>query len=201
MQLARVSKKSFRLDLYGFELLNDLPGISYNSIGINGAGLYTYLDNDNFLRDLKLSPPDYFAFSVGTNDAFVPYKDFKPQVYRKNLKKMMDIVLEANPNCAILLTVPNDCYYKKRYPNKNTARQRDVIIELAREYQCGVWDLYGFMGGLGSSNTWREEGLMRDDYVHFTKEGYHLKGELYIDAFLKYLNLKECLKQIDKSGK
>jgi hypothetical protein len=57
------------------------------------------------------------------------------------------------------------------------------------------------MGGLGSSNTWKEEGLMRADYVHFTKEGYHLKGELYIDAFLKYLNLKECLNQIDKSGK
>jgi lysophospholipase L1-like esterase len=201
MQLARVSKKSFRLDLYGFELLNDLPGISYNSIGINGAGLYTYLGNDNFLRDLKLSPPDYFAFSVGTNDGFVPYKDFKPEVYRKNLKKMMDLVLEANPHCAILLTVPNDCYYKKRYPNKNTARQREVIIELAKEYQCGVWDLYGFMGGLGSSNTWREQGLMRGDYIHFTKEGYHLKGELYIDAFLKYLNLRECLKQIDKSGK
>lgn len=201
MQFIRSTKKPFRLDLYGFELLNDLPGISYNSIGINGAGLYTYLDNEHFLRDLKLSPPDYFAFSVGTNDGFVPYADFKPEAYKENLRKMMNIVLEANPHCAILLTVPNDCYYKKRYPNKNTARQREVIVELAKEYQCGVWDFYGFMGGLGSSNTWRMEGLMRGDYVHFTKEGYHLKGELYIDAFLKYLNHIECLNEKDNPGK
>lgn len=195
VQFIRSSNKPFRLDLYGFELLNDLPGISYNSIGINGAGLYTYLGNEYFLRDLKLSPPDYFAFSVGTNDGFVPYNDFKPEIYRKNLEKMIEIVLEANPKCAILLTVPNDCYYKRRYPNKNTARQREEIIKLAKKYQCGVWDFYGFMGGLGSSNTWKTEGLMKSDYVHFTKEGYHLKGELYIDAFLKYLNQVECLNE------
>ena len=201
MQFARSAKKPFRLDLYGFELLNDLPGASYNTIGINGAGLYTYLGNSYFLRDLKQSPPDYFAFSVGTNDGFVPFSKFKPEEYRKNLEKMINMVLEANPKCAILLTVPNDCYYKRRYPNKNTARQREVIMDLAKKYQCGVWDFYGFMGGLGSSNVWREAGLMRGDYVHFTKEGYHLKGELYIDAFLKYLNRIECQIEISNSGK
>ena len=200
MQFARSTEKPFRLDLYGFELLNDLPGASYNTIGINGAGLYTYLGNSYFLRDLKQSPPDYFAFSVGTNDGFVPFSKFKPEEYRKNLEKMIDMVLEANPMCAILLTVPNDCYYKRRYPNKNTARQREVIMDLAKKYQCGVWDFYGFMGGLGSSNVWREAGLMRGDYVHFTKEGYHLKGELYIDAFLKYLNSIECQNETSNSG-
>ena len=122
----------------------------------------------------------------------MPFKNFKPEEYKKNLEGMMKIVLEANPKCAILLTVPNDCYYRRKYPNKNTARQRDVIIELAKEYNAGIWDFYGFMGGLGSSYTWKNASLMRSDLVHFTKEGYHLKGELYIDAFLKYLNQKEC---------
>lgn len=192
IQFIRNTKEKYRLDLYGFELMNAQPGISYNSIGINGAGLYTYLDNEFFLRDLKQTPPDFFAFSVGTNDGFVPYASFKPEVYKKNLEAMVKIVLEANPKCAILLTVPNDCYYKRRYPNKNTDRQRAVIIELASKYNTAVWDFYGFMGGLGSSDTWKNAGLMRNDLVHFTKEGYHLKGELYIDAFLKYLNQKEC---------
>lgn len=192
IQFVRTTKAPFRLDLYGFELMNENPGISYNSIGINGAGLYTYLDNEFFLRDLKQTPPDYFAFSVGTNDGFVPFKSFDPNVYKKNLEAMMQMVLEANPKCAILLTVPNDCYYKRKYPNKNTARQREVIIELAKKYNTGIWDFYGFMGGLGSSYTWKNSGLMRSDLVHFTKKGYHLKAELYIDAFLKYLNQKEC---------
>ncbi len=109
---------------------------------------------------------------------------------------MIQIVLDANPMCAILLTVPNDCYYKRKYPNKNTERQRDVILELARKYNCGVWDLYGIMGGLGSSDIWKREGLMKSDLIHFTKKGYHLKGELYIDAFLKYINYMECINEI-----
>jgi hypothetical protein len=30
---------------------------------------------------------------------------------------------------------------------------------------------------------------MQGDYVHFTAEGYHLKGKLLIDAFMKYLSV------------
>jgi hypothetical protein len=51
-----------------------------------------------------------------------------------------------------------------------------------------VWDLYGLMGGLGSSKTWQRNQLMRSDKIHFTQKGYHFKGELFIDAFLKYID-------------
>jgi lysophospholipase L1-like esterase len=176
------------LEIYGFLLMNDDPGVSYTSIGINGAGLYTYLDNIRFEEQLKTYPPDFFAFSVGTNDGNVPYSDFKPQVYKRNLEKMMEMVLRANPNCALLLTVPNDSYYRRRYLNRNIARERDMIIELAEEYDMAVWDLYGVMGELGSSKTWKLNRLMRSDLIHFTHEGYHFKGDLYIDAFLKFMD-------------
>ena len=72
--------------------------------------------------------------------------------------------------------------------NKNIARERDVIIELAEEYNMAVWDLYGLMGGLGSSKTWRNNELMRGDMIHFTFQGYHFKAELYLDALLKYMD-------------
>jgi lysophospholipase L1-like esterase len=175
------------LEIFGFQLLNDLPGISYNSIGVNGAGLYSYLDCKRLESELKSSPPDFFAFSVGTNDANVPNDAFDPEIYKQNLEKMMQIVLRANPQCAILLTVPNDSYYKRKYLNKNIAQQRRVIQELAQQYQVPVWDFYGIMGELGSSSTWHVAGLMKSDYVHFTAAGYHLKGDLFIDAFRKYL--------------
>ncbi|MBW7868471.1 MAG: hypothetical protein H3C31_09130 [Brumimicrobium sp.] len=179
------------LYLYGFQLLNNRPGISYNTIGVNGAGLYNYLDNVYLDEQLKQSPPDLFVFSVGTNDANVTYDQFKPETYKSNLKKMMQKVLAANPNCAILLTVPNDAYYYRKYPNKNVARERTVIIELAKEYQIPVWDLYGIMGELGASKTWRLNGLMKSDYIHFTSEGYHLKGNMLIESFLKWIHQME----------
>ena len=176
------------LEIYGFILMNNAPGISYSTIGINGAGLYTYLGNVRFEEQLKTYPPDFFAYSVGTNDGNVPYSKFNPEIYKQNLEKMMQMALRANPNCALLLTVPNDAYYYRKYANKNIARERTVIVELAEEYNMAVWDLYGLMGGLGSSKTWQRNQLMRSDKIHFTQKGYHFKGELFIDAFLKYID-------------
>lgn len=184
----------FSLELFGFEFLNDLPGITYTAIGINGASLPTYLANTNFSRDLQLRKPDLFIFSVGTNDAHCTYEAFDPLVYKRNLEKMIQQVLQSNPNCAILLTVPNDDYYMRKYPNRNTERQREVIYQLAAQYQMAVWDFYGIMGELGSSKTWKTEGLMQADYVHFTGTGYHLKGTLLIEAFQKNLSSLQILR-------
>lgn len=195
LQFVRNCVAPANLEIYGFEFMNDLPGITYNAVGINGAGLYTYLGNEHFLRDLKINPPDFFAFSLGTNDAFTTYENFDPQVYKKNLESMIQLVLNVNPNCAILLTVPNDCLYKKHL-NKNTERQREMIYQLAEKYEQAVWDFYGIMGGLGSSKIWREKGLMQADYVHFTPKGYHLKGSLLIAAFLKFLSQFENMSEL-----
>jgi len=62
---------------------------------------------------------------------------------------------------------------------------RSVIYELAEEYDAKVWDLYGIMGGSGSARTWRDAGMMKTDLVHFTKEGYLIKGDLFYQAFLE----------------
>ncbi|MDP4866600.1 MAG: GDSL-type esterase/lipase family protein [Crocinitomicaceae bacterium] len=197
LQFSRRTSELLDLEIYGFQFMNDEPGISYTSIGINGAGLYTYLANKNFEEQLALYPPDFFAFSVGTNDGNVPYDQFDPLVYKRNLEKMMLKVLSANPKCAILLTVPNDAYYHRKYLNRNIAREREVIIELAEQYQMPVWDFYGIMGELGSSKTWYRQGLMQSDMVHFTSIGYHLKGALLIDAFEKYLEQMELFKKLN----
>ncbi len=191
IQFQRTGEQAPELEIYGFLLMNNLPGISYTSIGINGAGLYTYLENDRFEEQLKSYPPDFFAYSVGTNDGNTTYDRFNPDVYKRNLEKMMQMALSANPDCALLLTVPNDSYYHKRYLNKNIARERTVIIELAEQYKMAVWDLYGVMGELGSSKTWQQNDLMTSDLVHFTRDGYHFKGKLYIDAMLKFMDQLE----------
>ena len=198
IQFIRTCNIATSLEIYGFEFLNDLPGITYNAIGINGAGLYTYLGNEHFLRDLKIHPPDFFAFSLGTNDAYTSYENFNPQKYKENLEEMIKLVLTVNPKCAILLTVPNDCLFNKKHVNKNTNRQREVIYQLAAKYEQAVWDFYGIMGELGSSKSWKENGLMQADYVHFTAGGYHIKGSLLIDAFLKYLLQFDKLSEIKK---
>lgn len=184
---ARDTVMDYTLRIFGFQLSNKEPGISYNTIGVNGASLPTYLKNKYFEEQLKEFPPDFFAFSIGTNDANVPYASFRPEVFRANLDSVLQIVMRANPNCAILLTVPNDAYYKKKYLNKNVEREREMIIQLAKKYEAAVWDFYGIMGELGSSKTWSRNGLMRGDLVHFTASGYRMKGEMFFESYLKWL--------------
>jgi len=195
IQFQRKGALAPELEIYGFILMNDDPGISFTSIGINGAGLYTYLGNKRFGEQLKSYPPDFFAFAVGTNDGNTTFTKFNPEVYKRNLEKVMQMALRANPDCALLLTVPNDSYYRRRYLNKNIARERTVIRELAEEYNMAVWDMYGIMGELGSSKTWKINKLMRSDMIHFTHDGYHFKGDLYYDAFLKYMDQMEQQEQ------
>ncbi len=192
---ARDTVMNYKLRILGFQLSNKEPGISYTTIGVNGASLPTYLKNKYFEEQLKEFPPDFFAFSVGTNDANVPYSSFRPEIFRANLDSVLQMVMRANPNCAILLTVPNDAYYKKKQLNKNVAREREMIIQLAKKYEAAVWDMYGIMGELGSSKVWSRNGLMRGDLVHFTASGYKLKGDMFFESFLKWLEQMELRQQ------
>ena len=185
--LTKQSHVPYKFRLLGFQLSNNQPGISYTTIGVNGASLPTHLGNKLFEEQLRELPPDFFAFSVGTNDANMPYKDFRPEVFKANLDSLIQLVLRVNPNCAILLTVPNDAHFKKKFLNRNVAREREMIQELAKKYEGAVWDMYGIMGELGSSTTWYNYGLMRYDLVHFTATGYKIKGDMYFESFLKWL--------------
>ena len=196
----KVGTDSSWFTLYGLELMNDDPGIVYNSIGVNGASFRSYLRCQDFGHQLAQLPPDMFIISIGTNDANTTYADFNPEIFRQRYEAMITIIREANPDCAILLTVPNDAYYRGRTPNKNTVRVKEVIYELAEKYQYGVWDFYTVMGGQGSSNKWLTEKLMIRDRIHFTVKGYRLKGDLFYEAFLKYMDEFEYRRQTAAFG-
>ncbi len=169
--------------LYGFILDKNSPGLMYSSIGINGAATYSFLKCENFEKELALLNPDMLILSLGTNDAYG--KGYSDSVYYRNIDSLVQIARHLNPDCRIILTVPNDDYYKRRYPNRNTARQEKTIKKLATDRNLMVWDVFKFMGGLGSSQIWYRNGLMKYDRIHFTPQGYRLKGDLFFAAFMK----------------
>ena len=49
-----------------------------------------------------------------------------------------------------------------------------------------VWDFFEIMGGLGSAQDWYENKLMPYDRIHFTRQGYRIKANLFIEALEKY---------------
>jgi hypothetical protein len=180
------SQQNSIFTLYGFILDKNEPGILYSPIGINGAATYSFLKCENFEKELSLLNPDLLILSLGTNDAYG--KGYNDSIYYNNIDSLVSIARNINPNCEIILTVPNDDYYKRRYPNKNTVRQERTIKKIAKDKSLMVWDVFRFMGGLGSSQLWYKNGLMKYDRIHFTKQGYELKGDLFFAAFMKRFN-------------
>lgn len=182
LQLARDSTND-SFSLYGISMENDASGIIYNSIGVNGAMLSSYLHCNLFSQQLKVISPEMIIISIGTNEGNTLH--FDSLSYINNYRNLIDLVHNTLPEAAILLTVPNDCYYQKKYTNKNTSAIRNVIFTLAEEKNCGVWDFYKIMGGFNSSQIWYSNKLMGADRIHFNRDGYLLKGDLFFTAFLK----------------
>ena len=169
--------------LYGLLFENDNPGIVYHSIGVNGAKLESYLYCGLYEQQLAEIKPDLVIFSVGTNDGNTKY--FNTVKYHSEYYNLIQRTKEAFPGTKIMITVPNDAYYYKRYVNKNTLQIQKVILSLANENNWAVWDFFYIMGGLDSSQKWYNYDLMRYDRIHFNQKGYLLKGDLFVTALLR----------------
>lgn len=185
LELKNDSIKNPEFALMGIELMNDDDGIEYTSIGVNGGSFAYYNRAAYFQKQLQLYKPDLFIIAIGTNDGYMPKSEFDPEEFRRYYDAFIRMIQRANPECAILLTVPNDDYYQRKFPNPNTEAQQKVIMELARKYYMAVWDFYHIMGGLGASNKWYQNKLMPRDRIHFTQLGYSIKADLFMDAFIE----------------
>lgn len=177
---------------YGFSLENGKPGVLYHSIGINGAHYLDY-QNESLIKQTQALKPDLIVLSLGTNEAFG--RNFNNIEFKRQVSGMIKLVKEANPNSALLLTIPAECYVKRKVNNKivysaNTkvARVRSVLIDYAKENGIAYWDLFELTGGAGSSKNWFNNKLMSRDRIHFTEEGYQLQGELLFNAFITEYN-------------
>jgi len=173
--------------LTGILLTNDTPGISYTSIGINGANVPAYLACKNLERDLKFLKPDLLILSIGINDANVDVFDEK--LFRAHYDTLIARIRSVAPHVAILFTTNNDSFRKDKknnfllHPNGEIARR--AFFTMGEKYHAGVWDMFAIMGGLGSMAEWEKADLAKKDKVHFNYAGYNLLGDLFYQAIIE----------------
>ncbi len=170
-------------ELYGIILENDNPGVAFHSIGANGASFKSYFRCSLFQQHLIQVNPDLVIISIGTNDSFDG--DFTEANFTARYDTFIQMIKAVNSDARFIFTVPNDSYYQRKYPNLNTAKIQSAIYNLAMKHDALVWDCFKIMGGLKSARTWMYAGMMKKDLVHFTNQGYILKGELFWDAFTR----------------
>ncbi len=175
---------------FGLLLDNENNGISYHSIGVNGASVKSYLRCVYFEQQLSLIKPDLVIFSIGINDAYE--EDFSKESFYKNYDTLIQKIKSINPSTAILLTTNNDSYYKRKYPNKRALEVREKMLELAQNEDLALWDMFQVMGGLNSIKDWHKHKLAKKDLIHLSYDGYNLIGDLLFEAFMKsYINYIE----------
>lgn len=194
------SGESFALT--GVLLENNLPGITFHSIGVNGASVSDYLTKCPYLTtDLKLAKPDLVIFGIGINDASGP--NYDSSLFRQRYLQLVDSIRTISPKCAFIFITNNDSYrkVKRRYSvNNNGPLVREAFMRIAKECGGMVWDQFSIMGGLNSMKKWTENNLGQKDRVHFTRAGYQLLGDLFSNAFFEALEqLRPSIQQVDKS--
>lgn len=183
IKFAKTDTLQNHFTLYGISLEIDGPGITYHGLGVNGSSIPSYLRCQLFEEHLQALNPDWILMTLGTNDAYT--RKFNPNLYYNNFDSLITKVRSVLPNVPILLTVPNDSYLYRRYPNKNTAKVGEEIKKLAKKYNLGTWDFYNVMGGLNSVSLWYKAGLTARDRIHFSRHGYFLQADLLYNAFMK----------------
>lgn len=173
----------------GLWLKNGKPGVTFTSIGVNGAAVPSYLRCKNFTRDMKAFPPDLVIFGIGVNDAFG--NDFDSTVFKNNYLQLIARIREANPECAFIFLSNNDTWKKVRRGryavNQTGPLVSETMKRLADLTGGACWDQFEVMGGLGSMAKWQAKGLAQKDRVHFTVNGYNLIGDLFWHAFVQPL--------------
>ncbi len=172
-----------KFSLFGFCFDNNKHGISYHSIGVNGASVPSYLRCVNLERQLGLMPPDLVIFSIGINDAYE--NNFLKESYSKNYDTLIQRIYSVNPEAAILFTTNNDSYYHQKYPNKRVYEAKEAMVNLAESKKLALWDLFEIMGGLNSIQKWHSDDLAKKDLLHLNYKGYNLIGDLLFEALME----------------
>lgn len=173
------------LTIDGISIENELSGVLYHSIGVNGGKYMDFARAKYFARQVADLEPDLVILSFGTNES---QGNTEPGYIRRTMELLTTKILEGSPSAHIMLTTPADSYLRGKGLNPHMAETSQVIREFAREKGFALWDLFNFTGGENSSVLWKSHSLMTSDSVHYTKYGYALQGKLLYQSLMKGYN-------------
>lgn len=156
-------------------------GVVYNSVGINGAGYNSILGQTLMNSHLQEMQPDMVVIDLGAND-FYGFT-FKEDELGNNLTLVIQAIKQAAPNASIIVSCSQDIY-RKRKNVFATLQFSQLTQKIAQQNGVSWYNYFSVSGGRYSMLKWRRHQLAKKDKVHLTTAGYHLKGDLYLNAFL-----------------
>lgn len=171
-------------------------GVTVSNVGQIGAQLANFAgSSDAVLRaELDAYRPDLILLAFGTNEGFDPrltIGEYRP-VLRAQVARLRRL---AGPGVPILLVGPPATASRNAALSGGACGEgwhtpalliqvRDAQRDLARASGLAYWDWEQAMGGRCSVTAWHRAGLMRDDHIHFNRDGGDRIGRmLFTDLF------------------
>ena len=163
--------------VFGMTLDRSTAGIMVDSLGINGAQIYTALgwNEGCFAEQLKHRAPSLVVLAYGTNESM---ETTPASAYERKLVDLLGRVARAVPNASCLLLGPPDRAAESKKDEWTTAPKIQEIVasqrRVAEAAGCAFYDQLEAMGGAGSIALWAKEPHPRAgrDRVHLAREGY-----------------------------
>jgi LysM repeat protein/lysophospholipase L1-like esterase len=157
-------------------------GLLYNTTGINGAGYTSVLKQRLLGLHLSELSPDLVVLDLGANDFYGGA--YNSVLMESNLRAILDIIRQASPGSAILISNSQDIYYRRKRDIVECEEFMQMTRRLASEKECIFYNYYDISGGKASMNLWLKNGLAKADKIHLTAPGYYVRGELMMNAIL-----------------
>ncbi len=181
--------ESGEVRLFGVFFSKPQPGISYSSLGLNGAYislLVKMFNGSHWQRELRHVKPNLVVINYGTNESV--YAEFVDKAFEKELRATIARVQAALPDASILVMSPMDRGKRDSSGAINTvpALHRVVTIEqrVAADLGVGFFNTFDAMGGPGTMGRWyqAEPRLVNADFIHPMPQGAKIVGTLLYTA-------------------
>ena len=183
--------------LFGITLEKPGPGVSYDSLGMNGAhvALLAHSFNErHWAEQLRHRAPDLVILNYGTNES--GFASFVVGTYEKELRLVIGRIRRALPGVSLLIMSPMDRGERVAGGEIETLATIPKLVAIqqrvARDTHCAFFNTFEAMGGSGTMARWYAASprMVAADFIHPSPAGAKLVGNLlYLalcDGFTKY---------------
>jgi len=180
---------------YGVSFERPGPGITYDSLGLNGAYvsvLARMFDERHWAEQLRHRRPNLVIVNYGTNES--EYAPFVDQVTGNELKEIVRRLRAAVPEASILLMSPMDRGQREAGGVIGTLPTIPRLVaiqqQVAAETGCAYFNTFQAMGGEGAMGRWyaAEPRLVGADFIHPMPAGAKIVGTLLYQALMDGYN-------------
>ncbi|MCZ2155239.1 MAG: GDSL-type esterase/lipase family protein, partial [Bryobacterales bacterium] len=184
-----IQVRSGEVRVFGMEFSRARPGIVYSSLGLNGANttiLSRSMDARHWAEQLREADPRLVVINYGTNESV--YSSFVTQQLETELRRVIQRIREAEPDCAILVMSPMDRGVRGESGEIVTPETIPEVVRIqervAADLKVAFFNTYEAMGGAGTMAKWyrKEPRLVGGDYIHPMPAGAKLVGDLLFEG-------------------